>query len=146
MRKPKRVRDDLESAPDGLAVSKSGDMACLWRTGDDRKPRIQFAYSKNRGAMWKKPIELPVDKDSEANFPQLSRLPGGDYLAAWEGVHDRASAIFLSRSADNGSTWSEPTIIEEAESLATTRVAVEQGLAIAYRSTKTKRIQLAFLK
>lgn len=116
--------DTVKSSPAYGSVAVLGDGRLLWVRGTGRGDPIepvQENYSEDEGSSWTAPSDLRLESGGpmlavmDAN---LLRLKSGDLglamhsraeVGAYEG--DYHASLTFSRSADEGTTWSEPVQI-----------------------------------
>lgn len=105
--------------------AKNGDLLCVFYSGyghvstpNEKWPkggRIMAVRSRDNGRSWSKPFVL-ADTIHDDRDPHVATLKDGTLLCNWFAAANpqhplpgnRPIAIFLSRSADHGRTWSEP--------------------------------------
>jgi hypothetical protein len=80
----------------------------------------RFRTALRHGSQWAQPVTIDESSDIvmfSADLPGVARSPGGPLLAYWERADHRAhedmyaTAIQLSRSVDNGRTWTTPVAL-----------------------------------
>ena len=96
--------------------SSSEDLGGTAGTDND----IFVATSTNNGGTWTDPALLNTNATSDAegdNFPQITTDGVGNWVAVWRSSDNFVvpccvdSDIFVATSSDNGSTWSNPALL-----------------------------------
>src|SRR5262249_48899144 len=108
-----------------LCRTKTGDLLCVFYSGYGHVStpnkdwpnggRIMAVRSTDNGKTWSKPF-LIADTVHDDRDPHIAALKDGTLLCNWFAAANpnkplpgnRPIAIFLSRSTDNGKSWSEP--------------------------------------
>ncbi len=97
-----------------VATDAQGAWLAAWSSGENLSTTlgtdfdILFAMSTNNGASWTDPQSLNTDADTDDESDILPRVAAdglGTWVATWA---QSADVIFVARSTDNGSTWSDP--------------------------------------
>jgi BNR repeat protein len=114
------VRDPLGAieahgeAPPQLAADSSGAISVLYTVGKEvpgqRWPvsALRFVRSTDRGRSWSEPVTVNDGTEfGSHNFHALTVAPDGALLATWLEARQGKSGVWLSRSSDDGRTWSE---------------------------------------
>jgi hypothetical protein len=114
------VRDPLGAieahgeAPPQLAADSSGAISVLYTVGKEipgqRWPvsALRFVRSTDRGRSWGEPVTINDGTEfGSHNFHALTVAPDGALLATWLEARQGKSGVWLSRSSDDGRTWSE---------------------------------------
>ncbi|MGC0251252.1 sialidase family protein [Pseudactinotalea sp. Z1748] len=79
------------------------------RTPDDVHSRATVARSSDRGVTWDPADEVTIAEGETFAFqePNLTLMPSGEIIAGLR-VNEEPVHLYLSRSDDDGRTWSEP--------------------------------------
>lgn len=105
-----RVNNDAGSAAQGaptLGRSASGTLHLAWRDVRNGGNDIYFSRSTNGGATWSANAKVNDDvglHDQEA--PAVVEGSSGEALLAWEDLRGNSYDIYVSRSHNDGQSWS----------------------------------------
>lgn len=110
---PQRL--DLFASPDTynefdceITTDRHGTWMAVWPTRFD----VLVARSTNNGKTWTVPIGLSQFKDTTVGNPQIETDEAGNWIVAWTTTDNLFNTIsfdndiLVSRSSDNGTTWS----------------------------------------
>lgn len=108
--------DDNDSANPQIAVSDDGRFVIVWTYDDD----LVQASTSTDGLSWSVPAVVSDVSDESVRNPQITVNPDGRFVAVWSWDEDNAGAhddpIVLSAYSDNGSTWTDPTVVSKNDS------------------------------
>ncbi|MEM0372544.1 MAG: sialidase family protein, partial [archaeon] len=94
-----------------IAISPSGDIYVVWSESDasDMSYDTLFSRSPDSGLTWSPPAVV-FNSSNYSLTPRAAVGPSGDVHVVWqEGINMMEEQhIYYSKSADNGSTWTEP--------------------------------------
>jgi hypothetical protein len=122
-----------------VRTGPDGTVYVFWEDGDNKVgSKMVFASSTDGGVSWTRPADIAPVRDIAdpipgANFRTDSFLSAavdqqsGAIYAAWADATGGAGHIVVTKSADNGATWSTPTTV----SAAVNGYAFFQGLDVA---------------
>ncbi len=116
-----------------IATDGTGNWVALWQ-GNAFDFDVRVAHSIDNGVSWSAPSTLTDTTFSEGNA-RIASDGAGNWLAVWNGPSENQSGdpfepdILVSRSTDNGATWSTPgavspnadddTVFEDEPNIAT---------------------------
>jgi hypothetical protein len=104
---------------------KDGRIACVFYNGYShislpaentqgaKGGRIMIAYSADEGSTWTNPQVL-IDSPNDDRDPSITQLSSGELLVNYfilNGEGFESYGLWMIRSADNGTSWSEPELI-----------------------------------
>jgi BNR repeat protein len=137
---PVMLRDTLGpiephgEVPPKLAYEPNGTLAALYVVGKlmpgKRFPAsaLRFVRSADGGRTWSEPVTVTDDGDFGSNsFHALHASADGTLFAAWLDSREGKSAVFLSRSTDEGRTWEPNRRINLGEACPCCRTAIATG-------------------
>ena len=114
---------ETDSSPD-ITTDGLGHWVAVWRSSEGAiigaDQDIYFARSGDNGANWSAPATLNTNADGDAGadlFPQVATDGLGNWVTVWvstEDLGDVAGAdpdVFVARSANNGVTWTDPSLL-----------------------------------
>lgn len=94
-----------------METGNSGNVYVVFQNFLNYMGEIFLVRSTDYGETWEPPVNVS-NSDRYSTLPDLAIGPEGNlYICWWEGDDANAeeSAIYLSRSTDNGATWSSPS-------------------------------------
>jgi hypothetical protein len=116
--------DNTDESLDELKLLGAGHWYALWHVvpvPEGTCTRRVVARSSDNGASWSAPVEVI---DPHAKCSAMATNGQGTWLAAWTQAHPDHSPgcsgvaigfdILVSRSLDDGATWSEPALLDAA--------------------------------
>lgn len=134
---PVMLRDSLGpvephgEVPPKLAYEPDGTLAALYVVGKlvpgKRFPAsaLRFVRSSDGGRTWSEPVTVTDDGEFGSNsFHALHASDDGTLFAAWLDSREGKSAVFLSRSTDEGRTWEPNRRISLGEACPCCRTAI----------------------
>ena len=101
-----------------LVELRDGSLLVLYgaqaKPGDWDRGEIRQIRSRDGGRTWSQPKTLFSDPTRSLFQCALARLPGGDLGLTYSSLaHGKDAVKVFRRSADEGATWSEPTVISD---------------------------------
>ena len=125
-----------------VATDGSGNWVAVWRSQEDlggigTDYDIFVSRSTNNGATWTAPDVLNTNAATDSgidNTPQVTTDGAGSWVAVWYSTENLGGAIgtdydiFISRSTNNGATWTAPEVMN-------TNAASDSGQDYAPRVT-----------
>jgi len=112
--------DETDSYP-SMATDGQGNWVVTWRSRRAGDSDIYTVYSHDDGLTWSTPEPLnsyAATDDAGDSRAEVRTDSHGLWLCAWESHYDLSDGsskidtdVLLSRSTDNGETWSEPTYL-----------------------------------
>ena len=94
-----------------IAVSGSGRIHAAWFTQGSARTGVFYAYSSNQGASYSKPSRVGAE-GANVSRPYLLAL-GARVWLVWKEFDGMKTSVYLKQSADDGNTWSKPTMISQ---------------------------------
>ena len=93
-----------------IAVDSAGNINIVWSEGTGSAVNIFFSRSTDGGTTFSTPLKVSNDSGT-SSFPQIALAPSGNIDVIWNDNSPGYTAVFFSRSADGGATFSSPTNI-----------------------------------
>ena len=131
----------LDRLPLRVVADAGGTWAAVWKRGAPGSVQLVASSSADGGLTWS--VARVIYADLGPNWrsaPDLATGPGGTWIAVWDcknglsGTLGTDADILVSRSTDNGTTWSEP---QPVNSDAAVDARVDQRPRIAASSAGT---------
>ncbi len=109
-----------------VATDRAGNWVAVWQSTDTVGGTIGTdwdvltAYSSDDGATWSTPIPLNANAATDGGddvAPQVATNATGNWVAVWQSTDSLGGTIgtdediLVSRSMDNGATWTAPTFL-----------------------------------
>jgi hypothetical protein len=109
-----------------VTTDGAGNWLAVWQSTDTLGATIGTDYdilisrSADNGATWTAPAALNTNAGTDSSFdevPQVTTDGAGDWLAVWQSTDTLGGTIgtdydtLVSRSTDNGATWTAPTAL-----------------------------------
>lgn len=92
-----------------IAVSGSGKFHVSWYTQGSKRSGVFYASSTNQGITYSKPSRIGAE-GSNVSRPYLY-ASGKKVWLVWKEFDGKKSSVYLKESADDGDTWTVPTIL-----------------------------------
>lgn len=102
----------LNNTPD-VATNGVGNWVTIWRDVDG----LFAAHSSDVGASWSSPVSIDIEGVPAVPYPgstaAVSYAGGNVWVVLWliPGADESANVTYMSRSLDNGQTWSSRTAV-----------------------------------
>ena len=93
-----------------IETDNRGNLYVLYQDTLDSVGEVFLVHSPDYGETWGLPVNVS-DTGGYSDLPDLAVAPGGDLFVCWWEADDanvEESAIYFSRSTDNGATWENP--------------------------------------
>ena len=108
-----------------IAVSGSGRIHAAWFTQGSARTGVFYAYSSNQGASYSKPSRVGAE-GANVSRPYLLAL-GTRVWLVWKEFDGMKTSVYLKQSADDGNTWSKPTMISQTGAYSDHPLLVNKG-------------------
>jgi hypothetical protein len=111
-----------------VATDRVGNWVAVWGSGNDlggtigNDEDILVARSTDNGATWSPPIALSTNAGADSGVdgqPRVATDGAGTWVAVWRQLNTlpmspvvRPDHVLLSRSTDNGATWTPPVALD----------------------------------
>jgi hypothetical protein len=105
--------DNYESARTRIGLDTQNNISVVWdQEHVGGVTEIIYTRSTDHGTTWPSQVDIS-HANTESTYPDLSLGVPGDINVVWQEAMGAQYDIFFGRSADNGSTWSEPLNISK---------------------------------
>ncbi len=94
-----------------IAVSSAGKMHVAWFTQGAARSGVFYANSSNQGETYSNPIRVGGEHENVSR-PYLLAQDESIWLV-WKGFDGVKTSVYLKQSADDGVTWSQPSLVAQ---------------------------------
>jgi len=110
-----RLTSDASNSRDSNIASNGDYVHVVWADERDGNYEIYYKRSIDGGVTWGDNIRLTI-ADHTSYRPYLA-VSGSNVYVVWEDVRDLNYRIYFKKSADNGATWGDDTLLSDTGDL-----------------------------
>jgi hypothetical protein len=144
---------DLMATLHGSYAEDNEPVRCYELAGQLKKKRSVVMFSSDRGRSWRNPVTVaaPGARPSFEGFTEadLLRTRSGDILMFMRSGDSRdprcpSTPLYVSRSTDEGQTWSVPAVVNASHGTNPTAVLLDNGIiAVTYGGSGGEEIKFS---